>query len=171
MTVAACEFLGPFLFGTVVAQTIGKGIIDFATFEVKLRELSIGLLIGVLVGAIAWNLIIWAWDLRSSSSHASIGGMIGAVMVAYGPEKILWKGLLYVVASLIFSPILGLFFGMLFLKATLRLSQCPTHKITFFSNRFPIACTIALFLSHGANDARKSVGLITMSLVIFGYEA
>ena len=98
---AVCEFVGPFIFGTAVAQTIGKNIIDISTFDPKMMELSVSLLIAALVGAIAWNLITWFFGLPSSSSHALIGGMIGAVLAAYGPDKILWKGLLYVVTSLI----------------------------------------------------------------------
>ncbi len=93
---AICEFIGPFLFGTAVAQTIGKGIIDISAFDPSQTGLSISLVIAALIGAIAWNLITWFWGLPSSSSHALVGGMMGAVLIAYGPDKILWKGLLYV---------------------------------------------------------------------------
>jgi len=165
---AICEFSGPFIFGTAVAQTIGKGIIDISTFDTKVTALSISLVTAALIGAIAWNLITWFWGLPSSSSHALVGGMVGAVWVAYGPDKILWKGLLYVISVLILSPILGLIFGTLFLKATLYLSRNATPRINYFFNRMQIPSSIALALSHGANDAQKSMGLITMSLVILG---
>jgi PiT family inorganic phosphate transporter len=165
---ALAHFLGPFLFGTAVAQTIGKGIIDVSTFDAKVIELSISLIIAALVGAIAWNLFTWFYGLPSSSSHALVGGMIGAVLVAYGPDKILWKGLLYVIASLLLSPILGLIFGMLFLKRTLYFSRGATPKAKHFFNRMQILSSVALSLSHGANDAQKSMGVITMSLVILG---
>ncbi len=163
-----CEFIGPFLFGTAVAQTIGKNIIDISTFDTQLIELSMSLLVAALIGAIAWNLITWFWGFPSSSSHALVGGMVGAVLVAYGPDRILWKGLVYVIAILIISPVLGLIFGTLFFKATLYLSQNATPKIKYFFNRMQIPSSIALSLSHGANDAQKSMGLITMSLVILG---
>jgi len=162
------EFFGPFLFGTAVAQTIGKNIIDISTFDTKVLSLSISLVIAALIGAIAWNLITWFRGLPSSSSHALVGGLVGAVWVAYGPDKILWKGLLYVVSVLIISPILGLIFGTLFFKITLRLSQNATPKAKYFFNRMQILSSIALSLSHGANDAQKSMGLITLSLVILG---
>jgi len=68
-----------------------------------------------------WNLITWFFGFPSSSSHALIGGMVGAVLIAHGIGNILWGGLLYVVASLVISPVLGLIFGMLFLKMTLRI--------------------------------------------------
>ena len=165
---AVCEFCGPFLFGTAVAETIGKNIIDVSTFDAQLTELSISLLVAALIGAIAWNLITWFWGFPSSSSHALVGGMVGAVLVAYGPDKILWKGLIYVVGVLIFSPILGFIFGTLFFKTTMHLSKNATPKIKYFFNRMQVPSSIALSLSHGANDAQKSMGLITLSLVILG---
>ena len=165
---AICEFAGPFLFGTAVAQTIGKNIIDISTFDTKVLSLSISLVIAALIGAIAWNLITWFWGLPSSSSHALVGGMVGAMLVAYGPEKIIWKGLLYVITVLIISPILGLIFGTLFLKATFYLFRNASPKAKYFFNRMQILSSIALSLSHGANDAQKSMGLITLSLVILG---
>jgi len=162
------EFIGPFLFGTAVAQTIGENIIDISTFETKFLDLSISLIIAALIGAIAWNLITWFWGLPSSSSHALVGGLVGAVLVAYGPDKILWKGLFYVISVLIISPILGLIFGTLFFKITLRLSQNATPKAKYFFNRMQIFSSLALSLSHGANDAQKPMGIIMMSLVILG---
>lgn len=162
------EFIGPFIFGTAVAKTIGEDIIHISTFDTQLIELSISLLIAALIGAIAWNLITWFWGFPSSSSHALVGGMVGAVLVAYGPEKILWKGLLYVVAVLIISPILGLIFGTLFIKLTFYLSRNATPKAKYFFNRMQIISSIALSLSHGANDAQKPMGIIVMSLVILG---
>jgi PiT family inorganic phosphate transporter len=162
------EFIGPFLFGTAVAQTIGKNIIDISTFDTKFLDLSISLIIAALIGAIAWNLITWFWGLPSSSSHALVGGLVGAVLVAYGPDKILWKGLLYVISVLIISPILGLILGMLFFKITLRLSQNATPKAKYFFNRMQVLSSIALSLSHGANDAQKPMGIIMMSFAILG---
>jgi len=166
---SVCEFIGPFLFGTAVAETIGKNIIDISTFDTKVISLSISLIVAALIGAIVWNLITWFWGLPSSSSHALVGGMVGAVWVAYGPEKIIWKGLLYVVSVLILSPILGLIFGTLSFKATVYLSRNATPKAKYFFNRMQILSSIALSLSHGANDAQKSMGLITMSLLILGF--
>ncbi|MDO9542069.1 MAG: inorganic phosphate transporter [Kiritimatiellia bacterium] len=166
---AICEFIGPFLFGTAVAQTIGKNIIDVSSFNASTCNISIIIIIAALIGAIAWNLITWLRGLPSSSSHALIGGMIGAVLVAYGPDKIIWKGFFYVLCSLIVSPILGLIFGALFFKGTMRLSKNTTPRIKFFFSLMQIPSSMALALSHGANDAQKSMGLIAMSLVIMGF--
>jgi PiT family inorganic phosphate transporter len=95
--------------------------------------------------------------------------MVGSVLVAYGPEKIIWSGLLYVIAVLILSPILGLVFGTVFLKLTYYLAKNATPRINALFNRLQILSSIALSLSHGANDAQKSMGLITLSLVILGF--
>ena len=166
---AVCEFIGPFLFGTAVAQTIGKGIIHISTFDTQMVDLSISLVMAALMGAISWNLITWHWGLPSSSSHALVGGMVGSVLVAYGPEKIIWSGLLYVIVILILSPILGFVFGTAFLKLTYYLARHATPRINVLFNRLQILSSIALSLSHGANDAQKSMGLITLSLVVLGF--
>jgi PiT family inorganic phosphate transporter len=152
-----------------VAQTIGKSIIDVSAFDPTALHISAALIMAALVGAIMWNLITWFFGLPSSSSHALIGGMVGAVLVAYGSGKILWGGVLYVVASLVFSPLLGLIFGILFLKLTFRLFRNATPRVNNFFNRMQIPSSIALALSHGANDAQKSMGLIALSLVILGF--
>lgn len=165
---AIAHFIGPFLLGTAVAQTIGKGIIDISAFDPNMTGVSISLVVAALMGAIAWNLITWAWGLPSSSSHALIGGMVGAVLIAYGTDKILWKGLLYVVSVLILTPVLSLIFGTLVLKITFRFSRKAPPQISHFFNRVQIFSSVALSLSHGANDAQKSMGIITMSLVILG---
>lgn len=169
MMAAVCEFIGPFLFGTAVAETIGKNIIDASAFDPTALDVSVALIMAALVGAIFWNLITWFFGLPSSSSHALIGGMVGAVLVAYGPGKILWGGVLYVVASLVISPLLGLIFGVLALRITFRIFRNATPQVSDFFNRMQIPSSIALALSHGANDAQKSMGLITLSLVILGF--
>lgn len=165
---ALAHFVGPFLLGTAVAETIGKGIIDISAFNPGQTGLSISLVIAALIGAIAWNLITWAWGLPSSSSHALVGGMIGAVLIAYGPDKILLKGLLYVISFLILTPVIGLIFGTLVLRITFRLSRKAPPQISHFFNRIQILSSVVLSLSHGANDAQKSMGVIAMSLVILG---
>ena len=166
---AVCEFIGPFLFGTAVAQTIGENIIHVSTFDQVAVHLSAALIISALIGAIMWNLITWYFGFPSSSSHALIGGMVGAVLVAHGTGNIMWGGLLYVVASLVLSPLVGLIFGMFFLRITIRIFRNATPKVNNFFNRIQIPASMALALSHGANDAQKSMGLITLALVILGF--
>ena len=165
---AACEFIAPFFLGTAVAKVIGQDIVDLSAFDQKALNVSSAFIISALVGAIVWNLITWVFGFPSSSTHALVGGMVGAVMVAYGSHKILWKGLFYVVISLIVSPLLGLIFGFLALKIVFYFSKNATPKLNYFFNRMQIPSSIALALSHGANDVQKSIGLIAMSLVILG---
>jgi PiT family inorganic phosphate transporter len=165
---AVCEFIAPFFLGSAVAKTIGENIINLPAHDPEAIHVSVAFLMAALLGAIIWNLITWFFGFPSSSSHALIGGMVGAVLVAYGPEKILWGGLLYVVASLVISPLLGFIFGILFLKMTLRLFRNATPRVNYFFNRIQIPSSIALALSHGSNDVQKSIGLIVMSFVLLG---
>ncbi len=163
------EFVGPFLFGTAVARMIGENLIDISALDHRVPGLSITLIVAAMLGAIVWNLVTWYRGLPSSSSHALIGGIVGAVLIAYGPDRILWKGLLYIVSVLILSPILGILFGALFLKSTLFFSRGATPKARHFFNRMQILSSIALALSHGANDAQKPMGMIVMSWAILGF--
>ena len=89
---ALCEFIGPFLFGTAVAHTIGKNIVDISAFDTKVIDLPIFLIIAILVGAISWNLITWYFGIPSSSSHALVGGMVGAVLSLMDRIKSCGKG-------------------------------------------------------------------------------
>jgi PiT family inorganic phosphate transporter len=166
---AACEFIAPFFLGAAVAKTIGEDIIHISVHAPNTLIVSASFLIAALLGAIMWNLITWFFGFPSSSSHALIGGMVGAVLVAYGPDKILWGGLFYVVVSLVISPLLGLIFGILFLKVTLHIFRNATPRVNYLFNRMQIPSSIALALSHGSNDIQKSIGLIAMAFVILGF--
>jgi len=164
-----CEFIAPFFLGAAVARTIGEDIIHISVRTPNMLMISASFLIAALLGAILWNLITWFFGLPSSSSHALIGGIVGAVLVAYGPSKILWGGLLYVVGSLVISPLLGLIFGTLFLRVTFRIFRNATPKVNYFFNRMQIPSSIALALSHGSNDVQKSIGLIAMAFILLGF--
>ena len=171
LTIAAiCEFIGPFLFGTAVAQTIGKNIIDTSAFDPNAMALSAG---SDRRGADRRH--------RLEPDHLVVRpafefvprpdrGLIGPVLIAYGPDKIIWKGVLFVFASLILSPLIGMFFGWLFLKVTRSIAEKrhATPRANDFFNKMQIVSSICLALSHGANDAQKSMGVIAMTLVILG---
>ncbi len=166
---AACEFMIPFFLGGAVAKMIGEKIVNLPAYDPRSIDASAALLISILFGAILWNLMTWFFGFPSSSTHALIGGMVGAVLVAYGPQQILWRGLLYVVASLLISPLLGFIFGMLFLRMVLRIFRNATPRANTFFNRMQIPSSVVLALSHGSNDVQKSIGLIALSLVILGF--
>jgi PiT family inorganic phosphate transporter len=165
---AVCEFIAPFFLGAAVAKTIGKNIVNISALAEKTPNISVAFLIAALIGAILWNLITWFFGLPSSSSHALVGGMVGAVLVAYGPDKIMWKGVLYVFISLMVSPMLGLIFGFFVLRIIFHLFKNASPRANYFFNRMQIPSSIALALSHGSNDVQKSVGLIAMSFIILG---
>jgi PiT family inorganic phosphate transporter len=163
LTMAAiADFSGPFIFGVAVAKTIGTGIIipQFMTIEV---------LIAALISACIWNLISWSNGIPSSSSHALIGGLIGAIIIGGGIKAILAKGLIKVAVALFFSPVIGLFFGWLTMKLTHRLLKNATPNANYLFKLGQIPTAIALALSHGANDAQKTMGVITLGLVTTGY--
>ncbi|MEO5948466.1 MAG: inorganic phosphate transporter [Chitinophagaceae bacterium] len=165
LTMAAlADFAGPFIFGVAVAKTIGSGIAipEFITIEV---------LVAALVSACIWNLVTWYLGIPSSSSHALIGGLVGAVLIGGGIHALLSKGLIKIFIALLFSPLVGLFFGWLTMKLAYRLLKKATPKANYFFKLGQIPTAIALALSHGANDAQKTMGVITLGLVITGYQA
>ena len=168
---AACELIAPLFLGGAVAKTIGEDIIRFPAYDPASIPTSAAFLVAALVGAVLWNLITWFFGFPSSSSHALIGGMVGAGLIAYGPSKIIWGGLFYIAASLVISPLLGLIFGMLFLKMTLHIFRNATPKVNYFFNRMQIPSSVALAISHGSNDVQKSIGLIAMAFMLLGFSS
>lgn len=160
---AMADFAGPFLFGVAVAKTIGHGI----TIP---ESITIEVLIAALVSACTWNLVTWYFGIPSSSSHALIGGLIGAVLIGGGINAIISKGVIKIAIALFFSPIIGLLFGWLVMKLTYRLLRKASPKANYFFKMGQIPTGIALALSHGANDAQKTMGVITLGLVITGYQ-
>lgn len=161
MTVLA-EFFGPFLFGSVVAQTIGRGIINSDAITERV-------LTSALATAILWNLVTWLVRLPSSSSHALIGGLLGAASMYEGAKAVQAEGLFKILLSLFFTPILGFLVGFLLLRLILALSQNATPRINIFFKKSQILTALALSLSHGSNDGQKSMGIITLGLVSTGY--
>jgi PiT family inorganic phosphate transporter len=158
---AAAHFLGPFLFGVAVAKTIGDEVVHFDTITIEV-------IIAALVGAIIWNLLTWFFGIPSSSSHALIGGIVGAVAVGVGFEAIQLRGLEKVLIALFVSPIIGFLIGFIITKVIFFLVRGATPRInTFFKNSQIITATILAF-SHGTNDAQKTMGVITLGLLIHG---
>lgn len=160
VTASICEFLGPLIFGTAVAKTIGKGLVDPSAID-------LWVITAALLGAIFWNLLTWWLGLPSSSSHALVGGIAGAVIVGSGYDKLHMAGLVKVVMALVFSPIIGLIIGFFFLKLMVYLSRGFTPKANEGYKQIQYYSSIGLALSHGANDAQKSMGIITMVLVMY----
>ena len=158
---AIAEFSGPFIFGVAVANTIGNEI-------VVATSISIQVLLAALISAIVWNLLTWYLGFPSSSSHAMIGGFIGAVVMGAGWGAIKLHGLEKILIALFTSPIIGFVFGYIILRAILLLSWSATPRINSLFKRSQILTGLALALSHGANDAQKTMGIITLALLIGG---
>jgi PiT family inorganic phosphate transporter len=156
--VAIAEFIGPFLFGVAVATTIGNEVLNDS-------EIRLSVTMSALLAAVIWNLITWWLGIPSSSSHALIGGLIGAGVVESGLGVVKLAGLWKVIFALFTSPLIGLVIGFVVMRLTLFLSRPFPPSINTFFKRGQWLTAIALALSHGTNDAQKTMGVITMGLV------
>ena len=158
---ALTNFAGPFLFGVAVATTIGHEVItkEAVTIPVALAALS---------SAIVWNILTWRLGIPSSSSHALIGGFVGAAIAGYGLDAIRPEGMQKVLVGLFVSPFLGLGLGWLVMRVVLWVGQGMTPRANVFFLRSQWLTTLALGLSHGTNDAQKTMGILAMGLVAFG---
>lgn len=161
---AVMNLFGAFL-GTGVAQTVGSGIVDLPE-----TEASLVVVLAALLGAITWNLITWWFGLPSSSSHALIGGLVGATLAAVGTVK--WDGIVKkVVIPMIVSPLVGFTLAFLFMTAIMwAFRRAHPGRV---NRGFRIAQTFsaaAMALGHGLQDAQKTMGVITLALVVGGYQ-
>ncbi len=158
---ALANFIGPFIFGVAVANTIG-GVVDA-------QAISLQVLLAALSSAILWNLLTWYLGFPSSSSHALIGGLIGAVVIGAGWQAIQVKDLEKILIALFTSPFVGFIFGYAILRVIYILCWNATPRVNGFFKHGQIVTALALALSHGANDAQKTMGIITLALVTGGY--
>src|SRR5205085_4483428 len=162
---AVLNLAGAFL-TTKVAATVGKGI-------VQTQAVTLTVVGAALVGAIVWNLITWRLGLPSSSTHALIGGLIGAMLVAHGPAFVQGKGIVAkVVVPGLVSPLAGLVVGYLVMLALYWLFRTwAPGPLNRGFRRAQILSAAFVSFSHGANDAQKTMGVITLALVAGGYQA
>lgn len=159
---AIANFIGPFIFGVAVATTVGNEV-------VQARSINIVVIIAALSSAILWDFFALRLGLPSSSSHALIGGLLGAAVMGAGRQAIQWDGLRKVLISLFTSPIIGFVVGYGLLRLILILCWNAKPSINRFFKRSQIVTGVTLALSHGANDAQKTMGIITLALVTTGY--
>jgi PiT family inorganic phosphate transporter len=158
---AIAHFIGPFLFGTAVATTLGHEVL--ADTQIKLS-----VTMSALIASIIWNLVTWWLGLPSSSSHALIGGLIGAAVIESGWEVVKLAGVTKVIIALAISPPLGFAAGFIAMKTILFLARGASPSINKFFKQSQVVTAIALALSHGTNDAQKTMGVITLGLVSAG---
>lgn len=163
LTLAACANLaGPFLFGVAVAQTVGAEV-------VQAQAVSIAVILAALLAASLWDAATWYFGIPVSSSHALIGGLVGATAGASGFAAIQAHGLWKVAAALFVSPLLGFAMALAVMRATLWLLRKATPRANVTLSRAQILTGTALALSHGANDAQKTMGVIAMGLLTLGF--
>jgi PiT family inorganic phosphate transporter len=174
--VGVFEFLGPLLGGTAVADTIGGFVqLDGVPVPAALSVLLCGLL-----GAITWNLVTWWKGIPSSSSHALVGGLIGAVVLSNGLDHVVWgfsqllhgghvTGVTKVLLALVLSPLLGFWVAFFIHRAMKRLLAGARPKIGRDLRRAQFVTAAGLAFSHGANDAQKSMGILTLVLLLGGF--
>ncbi|MDL1945003.1 inorganic phosphate transporter [Chloroflexi bacterium CFX2] len=158
---AVAEFVGPFLFGVTVAKTVGGDIVNS-------QLLTLNALVACLFAAIVWNLITWFFGIPGSSSHALIGGLLGVTIFAAGVDAINLQGLYKVLLGLFLLPPAGFLVGFVMLRLIYALASAASPRINEFFKRAQFFTAIGLALSHGANDAQKTMGVIALSLLIGG---
>lgn len=162
MMAAILNFVGA-LSGTAVAKAIGKGIVEP-------QLITNDVLVAAMAGAIFWNIITWLLGIPSSSSHALIGGVIGAVATGHGFAVLNLHGLTNIIESLVFSPIISIASGFLIMTLLFWLvGRMSPAKVNNFFRKLQMASAALMSFSHGSNDAQKSMGIITMALVSQGF--
>jgi PiT family inorganic phosphate transporter len=163
LAAAAFNFVAVFVFHLSVATTIGKGIIDQGVVDHLL-------VLGALTGAISWNILTWWYGIPSSSSHALIGGLVGAAVAKAGSWALIPAGILKTVAFIFISPIVGLLFGatLMVIVSWLFVRSTPSRVDRWF-RRLQLVSSSLYSLGHGGNDAQKTIGIIWMLLIGAGY--
>ncbi|MEG2046304.1 MAG: inorganic phosphate transporter [Comamonas sp.] len=157
------NFVAIFVFHLSVAATVGKGIVQADIVDTHV-------VFGALSGAIVWNVITWYYGIPSSSSHALIGGIVGAAIAKAGSGVLISSGILKIVAFIFISPVLGFLFGslMMVLVAWIFRRTRP-NKVDKWFRRLQLVSAGAYSLGHGGNDAQKTIGIIWLLLIATGY--
>lgn len=156
------NFVGYFTFGVAIAKTVGKGIVE-------IEAVTLTVLLAALVGAIVWNLITWLLGLPTSSSHALIGGLIGAGIAAAGTKVIIWGGVLKIALFIFLAPLIGMLAAIVFTIIIFWIFHKSNYQksIKFFKY-MQLASSFVYSIGHGTNDAQKTMGIIALALVAGG---
>jgi len=157
------NFIAAFGFGTAVAQTVGSGMID-------LSIVTFGVIFAGLAGAILWDLITWYWGLPTSSSHALFGGYAGAAIAKAGFGAVIVSGWTKTLIFIVLAPLIGLGVGLLVMNSIyFFFGNTPPSRVDRWFRRMQLASAAGFSLMHGANDAQKTMGIISGALVTGGY--
>ncbi|MFA4956737.1 MAG: inorganic phosphate transporter [Candidatus Methanoperedens sp.] len=164
---AVGNLIGPLFFSTAIAATIGKGILKLEM--VPDNEILVTMIFSALVGAIVWDLITWYYGLPTSSSHALVGGLVGAGLVSIGTGSINPAGVEKVVAFMVISPIIGMLAAFMLTTLVIRaFYRVAPSKINIYFKRLQLFSAFFYSVTHGTNDAQKTMGIITVLLVAYG---
>jgi PiT family inorganic phosphate transporter len=163
---AVAEFIGAYFLGTAVAETIGKGIVDPNLLHGGANGAIV--ILTALIGAIVWNIITWYVGIPSSSSHALIGGLVGAFLFGWGPGPINWVNVWRIILVMIMSPFIGFIVSCVFTRITVFCCQWATPKANGVFKKLQIITLITQAMAHGTNDGQKTMGVITFTLIILG---
>jgi PiT family inorganic phosphate transporter len=159
------NFAALFVFQLKVAATVGKGIVEPGI-------VGHYVVFGALVGAIGWNAITWWYGIPSSSSHALIGGIVGAVLAKAGADPLLWPGILKTVLFIVVSPLLGFLLGsLLMVGVSWTVRRSSPLRIDNWFRRLQLVSAGLYSLGHGGNDAQKTIGIIWLLLIASGYSS
>ncbi len=157
------NFIAFLFFGLNVANTIGKGIIQADSVDPIV-------LFSALVGSLCWNIITWRFGIPSSSSHALVGGLVGAVLVKDGWSALIFSGLIKIGISVVLSPILGFFLAFIFMSLIyLIFSKSTPRKVDRWGRGLQLISASLYSLGHGGNDAQKTMGIISLLLFSEGF--
>lgn len=160
---ASFNFVAIFIFHLSVAATVGKGIAQPGVVDTHVVFAS-------LIGAISWNVVTWFYGIPSSSSHALIGGIVGAVVAKAGGGSLVPAGIIKTVVFIFVSPVLGFFLGAMMMVLVAWIFRRSSHsRVDRWFRRLQIVSASAYSLGHGGNDAQKTIGIIWMLLIANGY--
>ncbi|HSB46973.1 MAG TPA: inorganic phosphate transporter [Candidatus Bilamarchaeum sp.] len=170
---AVGNLIGPLFFTTAIAATIGKGIIDTAAISSALPpEAFVVMILSALAGAIVWNILTWYFGIPVSSSHALVGGLIGAALAAVGTGVLLYDGITKVLVFIVVSPLLGFLTSIVSALIVMRIFRDFTPaKINGWFRKLQLLSAFFYSVTHGTNDAQKTMGIITILLVASGFLA
>src|SRR5665647_521983 len=159
------NFVAIFVFQFSVAATIGKGLAQPGVVDVHI-------VFGALIGAISWNFITWYFGIPSSSSHALIGGIVGAVMVKAGASSLVFASVMKTVLFIFVSPLMGFLLGSLMLiTVSWTFRRSTPSRVDRWFRTLQLVSAGAYSLGHGGNDAQKTIGIVWMLLIATGYSA
>ena len=159
--IAAAELIAPFFFGSAVTRSITTGLVDTSA-------VSLNTVVVAIAAAVAWSFFCWWRGIPSSSTHALIGGLLGATLILDGPHAILSKGVLFIVLPLIIAPVVGFLAAFVLMSLLLWSLALATPKINGALRNLQVVTAVLLGMSNSANDAHKSMGIIVLGMVLAG---